>query len=565
MSAYVPAPPIPPSAVTSAALQEDVSISATNVFSDMAGTVAATVGGKVAVVRDKSGHIAFNQAIAAAQPTLGLDTATGLYYLQGDGLATFMNRDSKADSGTILAVYALDKTDNANWVAPSGRGQYQGICAVPAVSGIGYEFYALRNPRMGGPVQSDLALFTRARNDTTSTTSYAPPLIGSIDVLMLRTDGRRYELDRDGVPVEQGVAMATVGKVALGGTYSVIMALVSNAGTVKSFLKGRLYSFHTWTGRLSDAEMAGVSQWAKTRIGRGQPTGKWLGAFFYGDGLTDEAGFGKAMVMVQTDDPTDLKYRASASLAYNFNLAANPTDSAMSGRDYGLASDGSDVYVVNTGGAYVGGKTGLFLRKSRADRFNFDLMTFVDTSALGQPVAPEFVKNQNGSIWYDAKHLPALVFHVGTSKNQQIQYIVQPVDTTWKTGGAWGMPTLISGTIPVGSIDSSIVVVNGVFHHFYADWGVTPNVIGYATATSLTGPYTPVGAHDTFGFGSYYESPQPLNIGGSIWMIQVDHNGAGYFYAISTTGISGPYSTLSPVTAPFVPEHGNLIPTPPGW
>ncbi len=94
---------------------------------------------------------------------------------------------------------------------------------------------------------------------------------------------------------------------------------------------------------------------------------------------------------------------------------------------------------------------------------------------------------------------------------------------------------------------------------------MTPNVIGHATATSVAGPYTPVGNTDAFGFGGYYESPQPLYLGGSNWMMQVDHNGAGYAYATSTTGIAGPYSTLSPVTAPFVPEHGSLIPTPAGW
>ena len=60
------------------------------------------------------------------------------------------------------------------------------------------------------------------------------------------------------------------------------------------------------------------------------------------------------------------------------------------------------------------------------------------------------------------------------------------------------------------------------------------------------------------------EWPQIIWEGGSNYLLYGDKDGGGLYWGRSTAGIADPYSVPVLVTAPFIPEHGYVIPLPPG-
>ena len=548
---------IAPDATNSYTALEDFRPSPSTCFSDTAGTVSSNIGDRVLCARNQNGSVFAAQSTSANAPILGYDSALGLHYLTGDGLSTWMSRAQKTDVRTILASYILDKNGSGtNAATPKGGRNYQILCAMNTSSATAWNFYLSRTP--SAAPSNDATIFASVRLDSTTSFCATSPVFGAMDVLLMRTDDTNYELQRYGNLCASSSVAATGTKSAPVASNASFMSGIGSNGATSSWVKGRVYGFHTWTGRLSDADTAGVQQWARQRY---QQTfsGNMLGLFFYGDGTTDEASASRTPAFTLSNDSAALKYKPTSGLVSGFQ------SSPSSGRDYtiGAVSGGADLFISSTGGP----STTLQLRKcSMTDRFNINNIAAISTAAASgaNPGGPCWVKNQDGSLWLDANGLPALIFGVGSTSVATPLYVVQPMGADWVTGGAWANPVALTGfSTAFYPIDPFVMVISGKFYMFYADWtNSASNFIACAVSTSLTGPYTRLNsAADPFGQGTKLEGPFLLWTGGNNYRLFTDNNGAGYGYADGTfDGTTWTFGSRTAVTADATYEHGEIIP-----
>lgn len=97
---------------------------------------------------------------------------------------------------------------------------------------------------------------------------------------------------------------------------------------------------------------------------------------------------------------------------------------------------------------------------------------------------------------------------------------------------AWSSPAALSG-IGANHIDTFLVRIGSTYHAFTKN--ETTKYIEYATATSLTGPYTISRTGDWAGWGSYREGPALVQLDNGTWRIFFDGYGDGnYYYSDST-------------------------------
>jgi hypothetical protein len=95
----------------------------------------------------------------------------------------------------------------------------------------------------------------------------------------------------------------------------------------------------------------------------------------------------------------------------------------------------------------------------------------------------------------------------------------------------WSTPTVLAGIGP-NYIDTFIVKIDKTYHAFTKQ--ETTKYIEYATASSLTGPYTFQKTGNWAGFGSYVEGPALIQLDNGGWRIFFDGYTAGkYWYSDS--------------------------------
>lgn len=535
--------PIPPESITSATLTEYFVADADSVFSDTGGTTPAVLGGPVALVKARAGRSeTLTQATGANQPEWDIETRTQQPSLVGNGTSTFMNRSYKGNVGTALMVYALDPRGVAS------RGN-QCILSAPGPTTDSYSIFPFVVFS-----STDGVLYQELRSDASYTRSWASAVMGPADVLMTRTDGSAYQIARSGKTCSTSPISGTGTRVNAGGANACLMGFMAFNGTVNQWVRGNVIALVTFSGKVSDAEMPGLMQWGMDLARQAWP-GKYLGAFFNADGFSENSANTNA-TLVHSNDLINWNFRPSNGLPRNFG------NTGIGGRDYGIAADASgNVYMVNTTSA----GTSFDLSKC-TDGFNFTFLKTITTSVTGVSAvswAPEFVKNQDGTMYLDGSGLPTIVFGASSSGSGSLKiYTIKPTNTTWTTGGTWGTAALITGTQNTTEIDPSVMLVGTTFHMFTAGQGTNTSLIYYRTATSLTGTWT-LQSNPVIPAG--FEAPQPIWLGGNNYMLQLDFQGLGYFYCLSTTGIAGPWSRPAAVNAPFIAEQGSFTPMPTGW
>ena len=559
-------PPIAPDQITSATLTEYFVMTPDSVFSDSAGsfTTPATIGGTVGSVKARNSRTeTLIQTTSANQPTYAREVNSGTLSLLGNGSSTIMMRSYTGPVLSGLAVYSI---------APSGNSRNYQVVAITlgATSGsAACEFYGLRTPSSGTPYYLDSCRYrVDSADGSTAFTVDPTPYVGDPDVVMFRSTGGStpiLEIDRAGQSVCTPVTCTQAGIAPLGTAGSAaLMAGLSAANTGTSYLKGNLIAWVSFSTRVSDAEMPGLMAWARSLVPLKVPSGRYLGLYFYGDGST-ENGTSKSLAMVRSDD----------LINWNHVPVAIGPDSNYQypRRDPGVGYDPvtSTIYCIPTYGTLS--TTYIF---GSSDYFHFTTKGSYSTASLvsgssSQIWAPEFVKNQDGSMWKDAAGLPRLIFAYSSTGNFDFNLAtIKPVDTTWGSGGSWNNPVPITwATAPADIIDASVIMTtDGTFHLTGATRtasGPGNSTIRHATASSIDGTWTINSASDVFGLGSTWESPQwNYRASDGVWVLHLDKQGLGYYYSISTTGVAGTYSTPKPINCSFIPQHGNMIPAPIG-
>lgn len=179
------------------------------------------------------------------------------------------------------------------------------------------------------------------------------------------------------------------------------------------------------------------------------------------------------------------------------------------------------VYTTNWNGNTIG-----FARST--DRVNW---TFVRNHTIGlnnisQTWAPEWFKDTDGSIH--------IVFSLQFGNTGGFRpYRITATNSTLST---FSPPTVLGGIQP-NYIDTFVVKVGSTYHAFTKN--ETTKYIEYATATSLTGPYTFRRTGDWAGFGGPNEGQSLVQLDNGGWRIYFDAYTTGaYYYADSYDGFN---------------------------
>ncbi len=561
---YLPDPaPISPDKITSATLTEYFDLTRGNTVFSTAGTTLAATGATIAQVNSalSTRTETLTQTTSANRPTYSRDVGSGRLGALGNESSTYLNRSYTGQVGTMLAIYSLTDIEPANL-----RG-FQSIAHAPAASGaaaaVSYVWSAFRPATTTTPNTPDVAGFGTGRSDGTIDLSYYAPQFGTAIVEGIRTDGVNQEVWRDGRQIIGAALAATGTALATDGAHATLMASISNTGAITNNMGGTLIAFVSFSGRVSDAEWPGLQQWARQLLGKPRNQGAFLGSFFFADG-TDESSDSKSLVLVQSDDLINTEIRPSSGICKLLNGTYLPGI-----RDPHLMSDGTPtIWIAYTGSTFW--KLCVCL-----DQFNISTLTQINSGISGgnpQIWAPDFVCNQDSSMWVDTNGLPRVVAAGSPDSGLDFQpYLFTPSDATWKTGGAWsvGVPLTWTGTPPTDGLDYFLMQTSdGTFHLYYATRTSTtsggPSTIQHATATNVAGPYTATAGVDPYGLGNHLEGPFVTLRQDGVWVLWVDNQGTGYSYCLGSS-ITGPWSTPAKVVGPALLEQGRFIRTPPGW
>ncbi|NBM18731.1 glycoside hydrolase family 43 protein [Streptomyces sp. GC420] len=213
--------------------------------------------------------------------------------------------------------------------------------------------------------------------------------------------------------------------------------------------------------------------------------------------------------------------------ATGFTLLKGPAYTPPSGmiRDPSVFrhTDGN-YYLTYTTRTWSALSTTIGFARSR-DRVNWTFLYdyTVPISGLQRAWAPEWFVDTDGSV--------NVILSASVAADGEWVFKPYKLTATDPALTSWSTPVLLSGLGP-NHIDTFIVKAGSVYHAFAKN--ETTKYIEYATASSLTGPYTFRRTGDWAGFGGYAEGPAlvPLDNGG--WRIYYDAYSAGkYWYSDS--------------------------------
>ncbi|MCP2164053.1 glycoside hydrolase family 43 protein [Goodfellowiella coeruleoviolacea] len=176
------------------------------------------------------------------------------------------------------------------------------------------------------------------------------------------------------------------------------------------------------------------------------------------------------------------------------------------------------VYTTNWTGNTIG-----FARSSDRLSWTFLRNHTIPLSGVANTWAPEWFVDTDGSV--------NVIVSLSTTGSDFKPYKLTATNAALS---AWTAPTVLSGIGP-NYIDTFIVKVNGTYHAFTKQ--ETTKYIEYATAASLTGPYTFQRTGDWAGWGGPREGQSLVRLDNGGWRIYFDGYTVGkYFFSDSVDG-----------------------------
>ncbi|MFF3500986.1 glycoside hydrolase family 43 protein [Streptomyces sp. NPDC003247] len=162
----------------------------------------------------------------------------------------------------------------------------------------------------------------------------------------------------------------------------------------------------------------------------------------------------------------------------------------------------------------------------------------VPITNLSRAWAPEWFVDGDGSV--------SVIVSCSTTDDEWIftPYRLRATDSALT---AWSAPVALAG-IGENHIDTYVVRIGSTYHAFTKN--ETTKYIEYATATSLTGPYTISRTGDWAGWGSYREGPALVQLDNGAWRIFFDGYGDGTYYYSDSHDTFATWST--PAALPTV-------------
>ncbi|MFG3086905.1 glycoside hydrolase family 43 protein [Streptomyces antibioticus] len=169
-----------------------------------------------------------------------------------------------------------------------------------------------------------------------------------------------------------------------------------------------------------------------------------------------------------------------------------------------------------------------------ADRVNWTFLYDhpVPIAGLSRAWAPEWFVDADGSVY--------VIVSCSTTADEWIftPYLLRAANSALT---AWSSPVVLSG-LGANRIDTFLVRTGSTYHAFTKN--ETTKYIEYATASTLTGPYTVSRTGDWAGWGSYREGPALTQLDNGAWRLFFDGYGDGSYY------YSDSYDTFATWSAP---------------
>jgi hypothetical protein len=159
-----------------------------------------------------------------------------------------------------------------------------------------------------------------------------------------------------------------------------------------------------------------------------------------------------------------------------------------------------------------------------ADRLNWTFLYnyTVPISGITRTWAPEWFIDTDGSV---------NIIVTLTSASTAVHFTPWKITATDSTLTNWSAPTQLAGIGP-NHIDTFVVKIGSTYHAFAKN--ETTKLIEYATASSLTGPYTFKKTGDWAGWGDWVEGPALVQLDDGGWRIYFDGYREGkYWYSDS--------------------------------
>jgi hypothetical protein len=195
-------------------------------------------------------------------------------------------------------------------------------------------------------------------------------------------------------------------------------------------------------------------------------------------------------------------------------------------RDPSIMKHSDGKYYVTYTTNWSGNTIGIASSTNKVDWTFVRNVTLSLPGGIGHTWAPEWFKDSDGSLNIIVSLSPG---NYENFKPYKITAASANLATT-----AWSAPTIMSGLGP-NYIDTFVVKIGTTYHAFTKN--ETTKLIEYATASSLTGPYTFQKTGDWAGWGSWVEGPALVELDNGAWRIYFDGYSTGtYYYSDSSDG-----------------------------
>ncbi len=209
--------------------------------------------------------------------------------------------------------------------------------------------------------------------------------------------------------------------------------------------------------------------------------------------------------------------------ATGFNLKKGPAYTPPSAliRDPSIFKHTDGFYYLTYTTNWTGNTIG-FARSTDRVNWTFLYNYTIPISGLTRTWAPEWFIDTDGSV---------NVIVSLTTASTATAFTPYKITATNSALTAWSAPTQLAGIGP-NNIDTFVVKVGSTYHAFTKN--ETTKYIEYATASSLTGPYTILKSGDWAGFGSWVEGPALVQLDNGGWRIYFDgYRDGKYWYSDS--------------------------------
>ncbi|MFI7294647.1 glycoside hydrolase family 43 protein [Streptomyces sp. NPDC050121] len=220
--------------------------------------------------------------------------------------------------------------------------------------------------------------------------------------------------------------------------------------------------------------------------------------------------------------------------ATGFTLQRGPAYTPPSGliRDPSIFKHTDGFYYLTYTTNWTGNTIG-FARSTDRVNWTFLYNYTIPISGLTRTWAPEWFIDTDGSV---------NVIVSLTTASTATAFTPYKITATNSALTAWSAPTQLVGIGP-NNIDTFVVKVGSTYHAFTKN--ETTKYIEYATASSLTGPYTILKTGDWAGFGSWVEGPALVQLDNGGWRLYFDgYRDGKYWYSDSYDN----FATWSPRT-----------------